>query len=276
MKQIQNNTEYLITEDGKVYSKVSQKFLSPSTNECGYLVVGLRGKSYRVHRLVATAFIPNPENKPEVNHIDGDKKNNHISNLEWVTSKENKAHAWNLNLYKDIRQEHCNAVHSDETIHAVCKDLEYGMRNIDICTKYGISKDTVAHIKSGNIWKTISDQYNIKVKRSKTKSINSVLKVCCLLEDGFKDKDVANTTGVDIREVGRIRRGEIFKDIVSTFSFDQESKRLSKEVVINICEHLEGKATPKQISEKLNVSLNIVNKIKRRVSWVKISKNYSW
>ncbi len=273
---IHNHPLYLITQDGKVYSKVSKRFLSPSINDSGYLIIGLEGKTYRVHRLVAEAFIPNLENKPEVNHIDGDKTNNHVSNLEWVTSKENKEHAWNLKLYKDIRQEHCHAIHSDKTIHAICKDLEDGMRNLDICSKYGVSKDLVAHIKAGDIWKTISEKYNIKVKRSKTKSVNSVLKVCSLLEEGYKDKDIAELVSMDIREVGRIRRGEIFKDITSNFSFNTQSKRLSKENIILICELLEAGLTTKSVAEKLEVSLSVVSKIKRRVSWVKISKNYSW
>lgn len=67
-----------------------------STDRCGYhrLNLALKGKkqNFFVHRLVAVAFIPNPENKPFVNHIDGDKFNNHYSNLEWVSSQENNLH----------------------------------------------------------------------------------------------------------------------------------------------------------------------------------------
>lgn len=276
MKKIENNPNYLITEDGKIYSKTSKKFLSPATNDNGYLVVSLEGKNKRVHRLVATEYIPNPENKPEVNHIDGDKKNNHVVNLEWVTSKENKEHAWMLKLYKDIRQEHCNAIHTDKTIHLLCKDLEDGLRNKDISEKYGVSKDLVAHIKAGDIWKSISGQYDIKVKRSKTKSINSVLKVCCLLDEGLTDKAISSKTGMEIKEVGRIRRGDIFKDISSSFSFKKETTLTNKEVVISICELLEKGLSAKEVSERLKVSLSITSKIKRRVSWGKISKSYSW
>ena len=73
-------------------------------NSTGYISVGLRknGKKilYQVHRLVAESFIPNPENKPQVNHIDGNKTNNHISNLEWVTASENTQHAYKMGLAK--------------------------------------------------------------------------------------------------------------------------------------------------------------------------------
>lgn len=89
---------YLVYEDGRVYSKKSSKFLSQVLDgKKNYLKVAIsidgKMKYPNVHRLVAQAFISNPDNKPQVNHIDCNKTNNHVSNLEWVTNKENYAHA---------------------------------------------------------------------------------------------------------------------------------------------------------------------------------------
>ena len=82
--------------------RVPEKILNPQEKEYGYLCVDLHrdgnSKSYSIHRLVATAFIPNPEDKPEVNHKDGDTGNNQVSNLEWATGSENVRHALQTGL----------------------------------------------------------------------------------------------------------------------------------------------------------------------------------
>ena len=100
-KDIAGYKNYKISSFGRVKSlnfngSKKQKILVPyCVNE--YLRIRLfenkKQKSFGVHRLVAMAFIPNPDSKPEVNHIDGDKKNNKVNNLEWVTSSENVQHA---------------------------------------------------------------------------------------------------------------------------------------------------------------------------------------
>lgn len=93
--------DYYVTIDGRIWTNYRkngiERFMKQHENAEGYKSVGLyiggKQKRFRVHRLVAIMFIPNPDNKPYVNHIDGDKSNNHANNLEWCTQKENVHHA---------------------------------------------------------------------------------------------------------------------------------------------------------------------------------------
>ena len=81
---------YQITDDGRVWSKKRNKWLKTPNSDSGYPQVNLgRGKHFKVHRLVAEAFIDNPENKPCIDHINGNREDNRVENLRWCTQKEN-------------------------------------------------------------------------------------------------------------------------------------------------------------------------------------------
>lgn len=102
MKPIDGYDNYMADKSGQVYSKKIKRFLKPISNESGYHYVILQSKCVKkkvlVHRIIATCFLQNNENKPFVNHIDGVKTNNCLDNLEWCTQSENTIHAFKLGL----------------------------------------------------------------------------------------------------------------------------------------------------------------------------------
>ena len=97
VSKINGAEQYSVSRDGTVVKLSNGKAMAQYTDKDGYLYVFLtvnkKRNKYRVHRLVAKAFIPNPENKPQVNHKSGVKTDNSIGNLEWVTTSENQYHS---------------------------------------------------------------------------------------------------------------------------------------------------------------------------------------
>ena len=108
--------DYFVSKSGIVYSvrRNNKKIyiLSQPINRLGYKQVTIGKKHHRIHRILAMTFIPNPENKSDVNHIDGDKLNNSLDNLEWSTRKENMKHAWDNGLMENNR----NRLYSPRTM----------------------------------------------------------------------------------------------------------------------------------------------------------------
>lgn len=98
MRQLKDNPNYLVTLDGRVFSLHTMSYLKNFLKAGDYVYVKIGKKSHRVHRLVAQTYISNPENKPQVNHIDGNKSNNMLCNLEWMTHSENVQHACDTGL----------------------------------------------------------------------------------------------------------------------------------------------------------------------------------
>lgn len=161
---------YEIDSLGRLYSKDynhtgKRKQLKPSIRN-GYQGVAIGKKYYSIHRLVADVFLPNPENKPQVNHINGIKTDNRVCNLEWVTAKENHAHAIMIGLAMAAKprtqkvREACkhtgrkNASVSMAIADAVRSELKSVNTKVRgyqsrIAEKFGINKGVVQYIARG-------------------------------------------------------------------------------------------------------------------------------
>lgn len=128
------------------------KVLKPTVNSSGYLHLGLgKGVYQYVHRLVAQEFLPNPDNLPEVNHEDGDKRNNEVTNLRWVTPSENQLHSKATGLAK-TGEEHVQARLSNEDVRYIRevyipKHPEFGGK--PLAERFGVARSIISRIVNG-------------------------------------------------------------------------------------------------------------------------------
>ena len=128
---------YSISTEGRIRKNSNRKTLTPSKTPKGYMSINLftrdgRRKKELVHRLVALTFLDNDNNYPEVNHIDGVRDNNHLSNLEWVTRNENVAKS---SLPKRImaKRMHGTEWSNFPSIKAACLELGLSEANVSMC-----------------------------------------------------------------------------------------------------------------------------------------------
>ena len=147
---------YQISNFGRVKSK--KKIISKHITSSGYYRITLYNygnkKHLKIHRLVAQAFILNPENKPQINHIDGDKLNNHVSNLEWCTAKENINHSFKIGLINQCGENNnANKLTNKEILEI--RDLSGILTQTKIAEKYNITQAQVSHIINKKAWKHI-------------------------------------------------------------------------------------------------------------------------
>lgn len=159
--EIDDYPGYLIGDHGDVISldyrhtgKPSK--LASSLDSCGYPTVHLYSggddTARCIHRAVGEAFIANPENKPEINHLDGNKENNHVDNLEWVTSAQNNSHAGESDLMAK-GEDHPHAKLSEEQVLEIRRlYAETDATQYDLADRFGMSKAQIGSIVRGEKW----------------------------------------------------------------------------------------------------------------------------
>lgn len=158
-KDIKGYERYEVSKDGRVRNKETGYVMKKRLTFDGYVKVTLtvngKSKDFRVHRLVAEAFIPNPENKPTVNHEDGNKENNHVSNLKWATRSEQNEHAYKNGLKKPV---YTNRKLTDEQVREIRRRYKRGCKENGsgaLSKEYGITDANVLKVAKGVSYKNV-------------------------------------------------------------------------------------------------------------------------
>lgn len=203
-------SDYLVSNFGraKSFKNGKAKILKPNIRS-GYLSVQLskdgKQKNFVVHRLVAQAFIPNPEGKPEVNHIDGHPLNDYVGNLEWATQSENIRHAFNIGSKINPQGEDCSwAKLTNEQVVQIRTNPD-GLNLKQLAEKFGVHENTISQIQRGRNFKnaggTIRKPKVIRVSEEMRSAIRAAHKPKVR---GCGYKSLAKNFGLNIKTIIKI------------------------------------------------------------------------
>ena len=219
-----DNTDnrYMVSKDGFVWDNKNQRLLSKNYTSNGYIQCSVDGKNKLVHRLVAKAFIPNPENKSQVNHKDANKSNNYAKNLEWCTPQENMTHVRENRLYPATRSiailEGNKVIKVFNSIKQCVDELGLNRGNVSGCCTGRLNRTGGYKIREydfidGNYIKTRFDATNKEPKNRRKRAI-----ICNETEIAFESQSEAsremklNQSKISLNLNGKI-------DNVSGFTF---------------------------------------------------------
>lgn len=205
---------YMITENAEVYSILTEMRLKPYVGNNGYYRVNLAGgdrhhyKTMSLHRLMGFAFIPNPNKYPIINHLNGNRLDLSLSNLEWTTYSGNNLHAIHiLNKRQYVPEpENCNlTTHTPEEVRMVCELLEKGYSPRQIDNKYHVGYWFIIALIRGNTWKKITKDYKIpRMKRSyKHFTAFQVEEISNLILEGYMPKEICQKMGLEYNDIIR-------------------------------------------------------------------------
>lgn len=201
--------KYCACSTGRIYSLRSGSYLVPVLQANGYCYVTLsqdgKRNNHSVHRLIAMAYMETTPERNIVNHIDGNKQNNKLSNLEWVTQQENIHHALATGLMRGTRNPDRSL--DDETVHIICKFIQDSWRNKDIADALSIHHQIVAQIRFGQTYQEISCEYNFRdILPSRRKlSTEKLVGICEMLQDNKSYMEICKVHQISSATVSKIK-----------------------------------------------------------------------
>jgi hypothetical protein len=151
MREIQGSKGYYINRDGIILGRAGAT-LKTQIDKKGYERVKLGRRSVKVHRVVAIAFIDNPHNYPQVNHINGIKSDNRVDNLEWCNNSQNQIHAYKTGLASNKGENHPRATVSSEDVKMIRFLISKGLKSVRLASEFKTSVHVISDIKRNKNW----------------------------------------------------------------------------------------------------------------------------
>ena len=285
---------YLVSNYGRVFDCYKNNFVTQvSKHNNGYRSVYLykykdfyntESLNVRVHRLVAYYFLYFENcDLLEVNHINGVKHDNRVSNLEWVTREENVQHALRTGLVP-LGERRPDSVISDATAEEICKLILEGKSNLEIAKMYNITTPLVLRIKTGESYTNVSRKYpelkNMLKKSAPNLTEDEVHEICKLLLKGYTMDKIAELVGCTKTQVMNVRSGRNYTNISSQYNLKQKisfkKQQLSDETVHKLCKDMEDPNNTNNIlSEKYNIDKSTISQIRTGARRSEIASEYN-
>ena len=160
--------DYTVYEDGTILKKDGSGKMKTYELPTGYLTVGLSSGSWRgsksVHRIVGETLLPNPNNLSDIDHINGDRKDNRLCNLRWVSHGENIKHSYSSGRRSAKGSKNARSKLNEQSVHAICYCLQMGLKVAYVASIFDCSYAIISAIKNGRNWKEISSLYSLSKK----------------------------------------------------------------------------------------------------------------
>jgi len=235
------------------FFKGEKRIMKQHISKTGYYSLRIKGKTIKSHRVIAEYFIPNPLNLPQVNHIDGNKLNNNISNLEWVTNKQNSDHAFRIGLIpKCVGEDQSGTILTEKQVLFISKSTH---TDKELAAIYNVHHTTINNIRCGKTWAWLTG-----IKR-KTRIYVDRDKVLSMYNSKGTDTEIANKFNVDRRYVNTIKKGYRYSDITGV-EYKRKAKErieITKDLILSI---FNSKEKTGIVAAKFNVGSSFVYKIR--------------
>ena len=158
-RPIAKNKKYLISRGGMIFSLNVKKLIKTRFNELGYLLVSLyhpeigKQKTYKVSRLLLEAWVRPPRHGEQAAHLDGNPRNNNLSNLKWATPQENSDHQLKHGT-RAFGQKSAHSKLTDDQVRAIRKFYKPATRSnaLELAKKYGVTRDTIYRVAARSLW----------------------------------------------------------------------------------------------------------------------------